>query len=483
LTEPEASEAPRDSPARHALIDETWEFELLISGALVFGLLQVPGLASSWWRYAQPSAEGDLRLLYFLGYYYVTLLSYTLIATFSLHLVARAYWVALRGLRSVFPDGPDWERATSRGPISSSVLRQRVPTLTAAVARSDDAASLIYSFGFVVLGGLLASLVWASVIGVVVGLLHWLLPFDFSGLVLALIAFVVLLAPVQVAAIIDYRYGARLDRGGVAARAVRAVLHAGYWLNLGPIFYPLSLTFATRVPARVFIPLTGAVTALMVGMFLVSNLVLDESRVPVNSFLLEPARRSGLAVDFRLYANLRPAGEVFRREPFIQSDVVAEPYVRLFVPYYPHLDNEVLERTCPDVIARALAADANDRGGEIESSALECLTTLHQVLLDGALLDDPEFHFHEAHEWGVRGLLAYIPTAGLAPGRHEIRIRRVEAPTDRLTPEGPAMESGADSADTDADAGVDAAGRESGQEGDADDSGDAPLTWVIPFWL
>lgn len=69
--------------------DRTWELELLISGAVAFTLLQLPGAADGAFDRLSPRlGEGLPRLLMF-GYVYIKIILYALIATFIVHLAAR----------------------------------------------------------------------------------------------------------------------------------------------------------------------------------------------------------------------------------------------------------------------------------------------------------------------------------------------------------------------------------------------------------
>lgn len=98
------SEAPRREDPR----DRIWELELLISGAVTLGLLQLPGRVDALYRSldARVSTESATALL--LGYEFAKIILYLLIASFVLHLVARAYRVALIGLHAIFPGGIRW---------------------------------------------------------------------------------------------------------------------------------------------------------------------------------------------------------------------------------------------------------------------------------------------------------------------------------------------------------------------------------------
>ena len=106
----------------------TWEVELLLSGALVFSMLQVPDLLDEAIATLRPRLTGSLNYGVFMLYFYLKITSYALIATFVLHLSSRAIWVAALGLRSVYPGGVDWDKL-SRGPIYLEYAQRTTQTL------------------------------------------------------------------------------------------------------------------------------------------------------------------------------------------------------------------------------------------------------------------------------------------------------------------------------------------------------------------
>ena len=102
----------------------TWEIELLISGALVFSLFSLrEPLEWAMLRWL-PVATDGWRMLLIYAYLYGKMVLYTLLLTFSVHLAARARWVALVGVHSVYPHGPRWENL-SGGPAARRVARQQ----------------------------------------------------------------------------------------------------------------------------------------------------------------------------------------------------------------------------------------------------------------------------------------------------------------------------------------------------------------------
>jgi len=87
----------------------TWELELLISGAVLFALFQIPSALTSFFTRIEPHATATMMSVLLVMQMYVKAIVYALIASFVVHLIARAYWVGLVGLHSVFPKGVRWE--------------------------------------------------------------------------------------------------------------------------------------------------------------------------------------------------------------------------------------------------------------------------------------------------------------------------------------------------------------------------------------
>ena len=92
------TDSPRGLPAKTT---PTWEVELLISGVAVFAMLQLPGLLDDWLLALEPRVGGDWRMVLILAYIYAKSAVVVLAATFVLHLLLRAIWIALVGLHSV----------------------------------------------------------------------------------------------------------------------------------------------------------------------------------------------------------------------------------------------------------------------------------------------------------------------------------------------------------------------------------------------
>lgn len=128
----------------------TYEMELLISGAVVFGLIHLPPIIERISISFLAGLEGNLRLMGVLGQVYLQLVLYGLIAVFVLHLAMRGFWIGLLGLESVFPEGIRWDRL-KLGPAMIKRYRAGIGSLAATIEKVDDLCSLIFSFGFLVI--------------------------------------------------------------------------------------------------------------------------------------------------------------------------------------------------------------------------------------------------------------------------------------------------------------------------------------------
>ena len=122
-----------------------WVVELLISGVAVFAMLQLPGWLNERLMVLLPRFEEGWRGSLVVVFSYSMGAAVILAATFALQLL-RAYWIALVGMHSVYPDGIHWERLRM-GPIEREVMQRRDGDFAAMVERADNRASVVFATG------------------------------------------------------------------------------------------------------------------------------------------------------------------------------------------------------------------------------------------------------------------------------------------------------------------------------------------------
>jgi len=438
------------TPSRFSgLHTRTFEAELLISGAVVFGLFQVQPVISRFFGEMLVRLEGQFRGLALLGQTYVLLVVYALLVAFLLHLVLRAFWIGLVGLESVYPGGVKWDRVKA-GPFFIENSRKRLGPLAQTIDRVDDLCSLIFSFGFMIVIAFIYSTALVLV-AVVAGFLASRLLFGgrwseetFWVIIGTVLGFQV------VPHLVDRLVGPRVRENGVAGRAIAFLIRISYAMSplrwMGPIQFTLqSNTSSTRVSVATFVAMFTLGAGVMAVMFVQAGVIRFDSLVYFPTSL----RANG--IDPRHYRDLREEGSIEPKVPTIQSDVVEGPYLKLVIPYFPRRHNPLIRERCPDVVpfrSSGLVFGRPDPPDEQEyRSAVDCLASLFAIGIDGDSLQDPWFEFTENPVSGLEAIVTYIPLGDLEVGRHELLIA---APSRAMA------------------------------KGDADDA--EPVRHLIPFW-
>lgn len=431
-----ASGVPDTSP--------TWELELLISGAVLFALFQIPPLLTAFFARVEPHATSMVLSVLLFVQMYVRAIVYALIASFVVHLVARAYWVGLVGLHSVFPKGVRWENFRS-GPIRLEVYRERLVSLPAIISRTDNFCSVIFSFAFLLVLLFAFTVCLTGVYSLVAYLVaHALFGGKRTDAIFLSLAALTALVP-AVTALVDRRFGQRLSPRG--RRIVRRLVVFAYRGTaqgvLSPIFVPLLTNVGQKKIMAIFYFSLFGILVFVIGERLARN-----DQLSFNSYdYFGPSSRFG--VDYRFYESQRDPGDIYARTPSIQSDIITGSYVKLFIPYYPRRYNPAIAKSCPalhPLQSRGLQIGTDTPVPDsLAIPVLECLGRIHGVTLDGAPRSDLQFHFYEHPGTGIKGVITYIAADSLTRGQHVITVKQVPAP-------------------------------------DASPSAPAPAPWVIPFW-
>jgi hypothetical protein len=400
---------------------------MLISGAVLFSLFQLPPLLDGALARWMPHATYAAAIVLIVLFGYLKAAAYVLVAAFVVHLATRAYWVGLLGLNSVFAGGIRWER-TQLGPVAQEVYRERTPPLPRLIARLDNFASVIFSFAVLVVLFIVISVLLVAVVGTVA---YAVSSVAFGGrhlLAITAAAAALLTVPPVVAALVDKRFGARLDPGGRPRRLLRGALGVSYRTQLAGMLAPVLFTISSNGRRRTTYLLFYGV--LLGSVYLVlAELLARRGGLAVNGADFFSERSEGNAVDYAHYESHWTNDAVNDAAPSIQADLVRDPYVRLFIPYQPPRHNPAVAARCPGV--RPLETPAtrlslrNRRpplSDAAARAALGCLAAIHAVTLNGAPLPALRFRFATHPRTGVSGIVAYIPTAALPRGENVLTV-------------------------------------------------------------
>ncbi|MBN8261389.1 MAG: hypothetical protein J0L59_03590 [Xanthomonadales bacterium] len=404
-------DAPHTAPQLPARTTPTWEVELLISGVAVFAMLQLPGWLDGVLLTLEPRVNGDWRMVVVMSYVYAKSAAVVLAATFVIHLMLRAMWIALVGMQSVYPAGIRYDRL-KLGPIQSEVERERGFDMAATVERADNRASVAFAVGVLIASTLAVICVvfcgGLALVNLAAAAFGW----KVNVMVLFATIFAILFLPVLAAMLLDRQLGARLPRDAWLRHAISTTLRIGSRLGMGvgrnPILSILSSNGGQRQAMLLF---NGAVILAMVTA--TTSLVGIQRPEWIGNYGLFPAS-DALDVETDYYDDQRDP-QAGRAQPYIPGMVVRGPYLKLVVPYVPRRV-EALMQQCP------IPGSANDEARA--AALLACLGKLHAVSLDGRPLPGLRYDASNDPRTDRPALLAMIDVRDLPAGRHELRIAR-----------------------------------------------------------
>lgn len=382
------------------------EVELLISGIAIFAMIQLAGVMDEAIFRLRPRFTPDWTSLLVLLYVYGKGAAVLLAATFAIHLLLRARWVALAGMHAIRPQGVDWSRMRL-GPIGRAFEQRAMGSIQDAVARADRRATVVFTVGVMLASTLV---VIFSVVALGIGLPMLLLDRLGIGLDPSLVMLAVLVAmlPFFAATALDKARGARLPPGGTGVRLLERTFGLYRRLGMTPASNPAfalltSLQGQGRTTAVTIAVILGVTLAVLGGYGAM------RSETPLGSYEGFPAAGPAGPLD----AN--PAYYDDQRDPlrdaptpFIDRAVATGPYLRLVVPFEPERDAPAVQAACP------VAED---------TARLACLSALHPVLIDGAPLA-PDFVLARDPDTDRPAMMAMLDMRGLAPGRHVLEVGR-----------------------------------------------------------
>ena len=339
----------QDNEAMDRLRNRTDELELIISSLTIFALLSIP----SWLYDTVASVYTHLSISLVItsnvGIMIVTGVSYGSAACFIVHLMARAYWVGLIGLRSAFPTGINWSKTPALGPMSRKYYRDTLPDIDTIIQKTDRFASSLFAvismltlnvlwFSVILLG----SLVFAGAIGEKFGFTNFALSIASIFLLIILIGAPLLLY------LIDAQFVARVPR--LSENRFFSGM-AGFLRRISGLAYPRRLVLPVQLTlqsnTRPFVVLV------IIILISVAIAVIGNARASAwgtftisDEFTYLDAEQANQGFRSTYYEDMPSSLDQVRVWPMIDSFNQSGSFVTLFLPYLPLRDNLWLDQTC-----------------------------------------------------------------------------------------------------------------------------------------
>ena len=392
----------------------TWEMELLLSGALVFSLLQLPTLIDTLQMRLLPMFSFGVSTATLIVGLYLRAGLLALCFAFIAHLAVRAYWVALIGINSVFPGKPDWSKSWN-SPIGKRVASQTWIPLEERIEAADNVASVIFALGIACVVMMLSLSVVISVMiafGMALTALSGGRISSFAGF---LIGCAIPMALALIGPTIDQIAGKRLKEDSWLARAIAKSyfwqINAPGFAHMGAITSPIFLNVKLKTLSKFLIALPVLailIASVMSSVQNISNRSRFEHFLPVDSTAetLRPGH----------YRNQRRGQARYQNNATIESMELGDKALLLFVPLSVDRHGRRILSTCPQL----KALPSTERGSEAH---LRCTAELLAPQLDGKAMDASSATWMLDGHSGFEGLAWRVDNALIAPGKHVLRIK------------------------------------------------------------
>lgn len=398
----------------------------------MFTVVQIPDLLTQGYDYMAYNlashTEGATFMLSLLAYSMMKAACYVLFLAFLINFVMRAYWVGLVGLLAVYPTGIQYDRLPLSTTYSRRRMEEQLGSLNRYILRLDQRCSVIFAIAFlIVIMFILVSIVYLLLILIYVVLQPLLPPAVWAGLQTAgTVLYFVWLGAVLILNLRKVRQHPVGERLHYQLQAMSKLAFIGLYK---PYAYIIN-TFYSQLPRRKVVQ-TTAITSTVFFLILMVEVVSDVLAAKGGRNLFAQRHLFTASVDEKFvnpngYDNLRSEDELIEKAS-IQSDVVREPFVRLFIAYPKSLDTLLKSAAVEPVWSDSLSRE--ERQQKIADWSSTQINRLIRVSVDDSTFQDSGFLFTERGSSQQRGFQAVLPIGELKAGNHLLHVLVAPKPT------------------------------------------------------
>ena len=405
------------------LQEESWQLELIISGFAIFGLYSALDPIELGLQESQNNQQIYKFVVFLVGYASVYILLFNLL----LHVLLRGLWIGALGLRYVSGD-IDFE-SLNYSEKFTRYLKKKVGSFDRYIARLENYCSVIFAISFLLIFYVIAitfTIIAMALIGNYLldneELPGWLS----KGVGISLILFIVF---GMFFTMIDFVTQGWLKKKKWIARIYFPVYWVFSYITLSFLYRPLVYNFLdNKFGKRV----SFLLIPIYLGILIISSIDYRQSNYIDNDNVTSPNH-----INLRHYEDQLAEGNDFMRIATVQSKVITEPYVKVFMVYTESIENRIFannEGLKPEKDIRGLGSDINISSSNgnfwIDTNTRDSLTTeyvktfnaIYDVRID-SLTFDSEFLISKNDKNQI-GFETYVGIKNLKEGKHNLKIIR-----------------------------------------------------------
>jgi len=412
----------KTNDAFQGLFNRSFELEMLVAGAFIFLLLRLPSYLDLAQDYSLLKATTSTKFI-FIIILFLKSITYILLLNLLSHFILRCFWVGVIGVASVSKNEEPTENKNWGIAYQAFKQRSQLP-ISKLAASLDRFCRMLFGLTFALLIVSIGITIQTTIFLFLATVLQQRLFPSWDTTQVFLMLYALLFIPAVLFSLID-KITTRFS-------LVPKLFQSALWIRFGSYFFNVSRWMNPFVVVSG--PVFGAMyhnvskkkfITILVGYYLLFIGLLFAMNMQYRSYVFFPEQNSEYGVIYAYYENLRPPEEKFT-SPSIQSDVITEKYVKLFVPYR-NSDSDSLQKYFPEL------KRFRDEGFSFDDVptdfaqlklTLESFTKFYRVSINSVAVTNASVLFYKHPGSDLPGVMFYIPTDSLPSGRNMIHLER-----------------------------------------------------------
>ncbi|MBC8756152.1 hypothetical protein H2O64_15860 [Kordia sp. YSTF-M3] len=401
----------------HKLQEESWQLELLISGFAIFGLFTaIPTITES-----LVEAENNRQIYKFAISLVATISCYILIFNLLFHVLLRGLWIGALGLRYVSGD-IDYDSLKYSKKFTNH-LKKKVGSFDKYIGTLENYCSVIFAISFLLIFYVLAITFTILAIVFIANLLignddlpGWLS----HGVGIPLMVFIIF---GMFFTLIDF-----LTLGFLKKKK---------WLSI--LYFPIYRVFGFITLSFLYRPLVynfldnkfGKRLSFALVPFYILIALATTLKYNVSNFLGNDMTSSEYVANNNNYEDLLSDSDGFIDDVAIQSKVIADNYVKVFVVFSKNIEDNIFNfnpELKPDEDSRGLRSAITfgnnfNKPDSLRRAYLKTFNDMYSVKID-TIKYDADFIIAKSKK-GNLGFETYVSTKNLIDGKHILKVNRL----------------------------------------------------------
>lgn len=388
-----------------------WEPELLISGIVLIGLLQIPELLDKLSHYLNdwgPSIFFTSNLDEVMAAFLKTSITF-LIAGLIFNLFLRSIWVVMVGMSYLFPNGYSLEKFKFQPYYKENI--ERNIDFKSAILKLDQICSFTYSLTFFSFMCVVGMFFYLFVIGGIFAIIYTFFPIknEFTDKIAntVLNVFLQFFGVIYFLDFISLGWFKRFKWFGKVYRPIYMVMS---WLTLSPLYRNIYYAFLSRFNRwKIF-------AFIFTSIWLVWYILLLQLGDDV---LFNKGKLISNQINYATYDGYYRDKEPKKISDWVHipSAVVENDILEIFVAHKAVLEDSVLSNF------ERISGFKPKEVLENDSLKLEAMREFFRFYLNGEKLPVLPFHMFDYSYYNQKGLIGFIPLDSVASGTHVLELK------------------------------------------------------------